>query len=213
VAKPAGVQIKNWFSLMVGLLIAVNLAALIGSLIVSRSVGRVGSEAVPLANLTARMRFKILEAQRDMYQYLAEFSDSTKPALEHLEELSRLVDEVRLIDYSSGVAAELREIEDSAERYRKVLELMPSSNEGSRDWTRLREYSATAVEQGNEAARRAQRLAESAQAEIRDSNSASYKISTAAMLTSICVLIASCLITFALLRWWKKLQDIFFEMS
>lgn len=197
---------------MVGLLIAVNLAALVGSLVVSRSVGRVGKQAVPLATLTAQMRFKILEAQRDMYRYLAEFADDTSPALDHLQELTRLVAEVKTIDHSSGVALELREIEDSVERYRKVLELMPSSNEGSRDWTRLREYSTTAVEQGNEAAKRARRLAEAAQAEIKDSNSASLRISTAAMLTSVCVLIASCLITFALLRWWKKLQDIFFDM-
>jgi hypothetical protein len=207
VAKPAAVQIQWWFRVLVLLLIAVDLAALAGSVLISRSVRVVAAEAEPLASATASIRHDILAAQRDLFRYLAEFSDDTSGALSHLTALTTHVKAARA-SASPEAGRELDVIEQSAERYRKVLELMPRTAEGSRDWSRLQEYSATAIELGNAVEDRATRLAAAAQAEIHRRSVAADRIATAATWVAVGVLVVSILAVLALRHWWKQFEDV-----
>lgn len=206
-AKPAAVQIQWWFRVLVLLLIAVDLAALAGSVLISRSVRVVAAEAEPLASATASIRHDILAAQRDLFRYLAEFSDDTSGALSHLAALATHVKAARA-SASPEAGRELDVIEQSAERYRKVLELMPRTAEGSRDWSRLQEYSATAIELGNAVEDRATRLAEAAQAEIHRRSVAANRIATAATWVAVGVFAVSILAVLALRHWWKQFEDV-----
>lgn len=206
-AKPAAVQIQWWFRVLVLLLIAVDLAALAGSVLISRSVRVVAAEAEPLASATASIRHDILAAQRDLFRYLAEFSDDTSAALSHMAALTEHVKAARA-SASSEAGRELDVIEQSAERYRKVLELMPRTAEGSRDWSRLQEYSATAIDLGNAVEDRATRLAEAAQAEIHQRSVAADRIATAATWAAVGVFAVSILAVLALRHWWKQFEDV-----
>jgi len=207
VAKPAAVQIRWWFSFLVVLLIVVDLAALAGSLGISRSVKIVAAEAEPLASATASIRHEILAAQRDLFRYLSEFSDDTSSALGHLSALGPHVEAARKAG-SAEAGKELDSIEQAAERYRKVLELMPRTAEGSRDWSRLQEYSATAIELGNAVEERATRMAESAQAEIRRRSVASARVAAAATWAAVGVFVVSVGAVLALRHWWKQFEDV-----
>lgn len=207
-ARPAGVQIRRWFVLLVGLLIAVDLAALAGSLIVSRAVRGIVDQAAPLAAGTAAIRQEILFVQRDLFRYLSEFTGDTSGALEHLEALVERVAEAKTLNTSSEVASELETIKTNALRYRKVLELMPSTVGGSRDWSRLQEYSSTAVELGDTIEQRASRLAEAAQTEIHKRSNESAKVASLAIWACAGVLTASVVTILALRHWWKRFQDL-----
>ncbi len=211
-AKPAGVQIQRWFSLLVGLLVAVNVAALGGNFILSRSVGVVVERAEPLASATASIRHEILAAQRELFRYLAEFSDDTSAALGHLDALERQLAQARGIAVQDRVTSELDAIARSAERYRKVLELMPSTVEGSRDWTRLQEYSATAVDLGSAVEAGATRLAEAAQEEIHDRGRNAARIVSGAMWASAAVLTLSLITVVAFRISWRRLQDLILDL-
>ncbi len=206
-AKPAAVQIRWWFSFLVVLLIVVDLAALAGSVVISRTVKVVAAEAEPLASATASIRHEILAAQRDLFRYLSEFSDDTSSALGHLSALGPHVAAART-SASSEAGKELDAIEQAAERYRKVLELMPRTAEGSRDWSRLQEYSATAIELGNAVEEKATRLAETAQAEIRRRSVAADRVATAATWAAVGVFAVSVGAVLALRHWWKQFEDV-----
>ena len=206
--KPAGVQIYRWFAFLVGLLIAVNLVGLAGSFVISRSVRAVVEEAEPLATSTASIQSEILAAQRDLFQYLAEFSDDPSAAVNRLNALTAKVREVRKLSVPDEVSAELESIERSAEQYRKVLELLPRTVQGSRDWTRLQEYSAKAVELGKGVEERSRRLAEAAQQEIRRRSKKAASVARAATWIAVAALIASGLSVASLRHWWKRFQEV-----
>jgi len=213
VAKPAAVQIRWWLTFLVLLLVVVDLAALGGSLVISRSVRVVAAEAEPLASETAAIRHEILAAQRDLFRYLSEFADDATPALAHLAALAPHVAAARQVVGDEGDAAqELDAIQASAERYRKVLELMPRTVEGSRDWSRLQEYSATAIELGNAVEERATRMAEAAQAEIRQRSVAADRIARLAMWVTVGVFAVSAVAILILRHWWQRFEDVILGM-
>jgi len=213
VAKPAAIQIRWWLTFLVLLLVGVDLAALIGSLVISRSVRVVAAEAEPLASETAAIRHEILAAQRDLFRYLSEFADDTSPALSHLSALDPHVTAARqAVGAEDSAAKELDAIRESAERYRKVLELMPRTVEGSRDWSRLQEYSATAIELGNAVEQRATLLAEAAQADIRRRSVAADRIARAAMWATVGVFAVSAVAILILRHWWQRFEDVILGM-
>jgi hypothetical protein len=210
--KPAGLQIRRWFGFLVSLLLVVNVLGLAGSIVISRSVRAVVEEAEPLANSTAFIQREILAAQRALFQYLAEFSDAPTAALGHLDAVKRRVAVMRANPLTPAVAAELDKIETSTDQYRKVLELLPRSNQGSRDWTRLQEYSSTAVNLGNAVEDRASRLAQAAQEEIRRRRDDMAHVALATLWTSIAALTASGLSVLALRHWWKRFEELILGM-
>ncbi|GAB4264474.1 MAG: hypothetical protein Kow0092_16140 [Deferrisomatales bacterium] len=207
-ARPAGVQIRRWFTVLVVLLILVDLAALAGGVAISRSVRVVVDRAVPLAAATAATRHEILAAQRELFRYLSEFTDDTSSALGHLDRLEEQVAAARAASSDPAVVAELDAIETSARRYRKVIELMPGTVAGSRDWSRLQEYSATAVELGFAVEHRASRLAEAAQEEIRTRSVGSARVASVFLGASVAVLFLSLLLVLRLRHWWRQFQDL-----
>ncbi len=210
--KPAGIQIKRWFGMLVGLLLVVDLAALGGSFVISQSIRRVVAQAEPLASATAAIRAETLGAQRDLFRYLAEFVDDTTPALQHLDNVGPHVQVARAGVGTGLLANDLDEIEKSVERYRKVLELMPRTVEGSRDWSRLQEYSSTAIELGNAVEEISTRLAQAAQEEIRVRSRNANRAAAAAMWTSVGVFALSIFAILALRHWWKQFQELLLGM-
>ncbi len=210
--KPAGVQIRRWFVILVCLLVCTNLAGLAISVAITRSVRTVAGHAAPLASATAAVRTEILAAQREMFRYLAEFSDDTEAARGHLDRLAEQLQQARAVAGSEEVGAALEAIGKSAERYRKVLELMPETVSGSRDWARLQEYSTRAVELGQDVEQGATRLADQAQAEIQRHNRASAQVADGASWAAGAVLVASLFTVLYLRHWWKRFQDQILEM-
>ncbi|MBI5014282.1 MAG: hypothetical protein HZB55_02175 [Deltaproteobacteria bacterium] len=210
--KPAGLQIRRWFGFLVTLLLVVNGLGLAGSIVISRSVRAVVEEAEPLANSTEFIQREILAAQRTLFQYLAEFSDAPTAALGHLDAVDQRVAVMRAAHPSPAVAAELDKILEGTDRYRKVLELLPRSSQGSRDWTRLQEYSSAAVNLGTAVEERASRLAQAAQEEIRRRRDDMATVAVAALWTSIAALTASALSVVALRHWWKRFQELILGM-
>jgi hypothetical protein len=169
-------------------------------------------EAEPLANSTAFIQREILAAQRVLFQYLAEFSDAPTAALGHLDAVKGRVAEMRAHPLTAAVAAELDKIDKSTDQYRKVLELLPRSNQGSRDWTRLQEYSSAAVNLGNTVEDRASRLAQAAQEEIRRRRDDMAHVALATLWISIAALTASGLSVLALRHWWKRFEELILGM-
>lgn len=210
--KPAGLQIQRWFGFLVMLLLVVSGLGLAGGIVISRSVRAVVDEAEPLAQSTAFVQREILAAQRGLFQYLAEFTDTPAAALGHLDAVSKRVAEMRSGPLSPAVTAELDKIHEATDQYRKVLELLPHSTQGSRDWTRLQEYSATAVNLGNAVEERASRLAQAAQEEIRRRREGMARVAAITLWVSIGALAASAGSVVALRHWWKRFEELILGM-
>ncbi len=174
--RPAGVQIRRWFFLLVGLLLVVDGMLLGTSLVMERSIREAARTARPLTDAAAAVRAEILAAQRDLFRYLAEFADSPGPALAHLERLKERLRQARSIPGAGAFADELDAIRQSADRYRKVLELLPGTVAGTRDWNRIEEYGAAAVRLGAEVEQRAERLVSAALEGIRKSDAQAARL-------------------------------------
>ncbi len=206
-SKPAGVQIRFWILFLGALLILVDLTALTGSLLVTRSIRVVSERTAPVAATTAAIRQEIMAAQNELFRYLAELSDDTTGAVAHINTLGRHLDTTRALDVSVEVLAELDTIQASTTRYRKVLALLPGTVAGARDWARLQEYSETAIRLGLEVEQRVGRLADQAQQEILAKNRDATRVANAAMWGSVGVLSVSLLALLALRHWWKRFED------
>jgi hypothetical protein len=208
VAKPAGVQIRRWFRLLVGILILVSVAALAGGMFLLRSARAVAEQARPLASVTAAMRHEVLSVQRDLFRYLSELESDTASAMAHLDALAQRVTEAKRLAASPEIESAVDEMETGVERYRKVLDLItPQTADGSRDWSRIQEYSEAAVAQGREVEEGAMRLAEIAQTELHRRDRESARIALAAVWASAGVLGFSLLVALSLRRWWKRFED------
>ncbi|RMG86582.1 MAG: hypothetical protein D6708_14085, partial [Candidatus Dadabacteria bacterium] len=129
-AKPAGVQIRRWFFFLMVLLVGTNAGVLAGSWLVERAVTEAVRTAQPVVDTTGRIRAEILEAQREMFRYLAEFSDDVSDALAHLERVRAEVERARALPGARGMDDDLQAIEKGVEQYRKVLELLPAAAGG-----------------------------------------------------------------------------------
>lgn len=205
---PAGVLIRRWFSAMVGLLIAVNAVALVSSIVIARSVRVVVNEAEPMALASAGVRQEILGAQKELFRYLAEFSNDTARALTHLDRLRAHLAEARAVASTPELAAELAAIEKNAEQYRKVLEILPGTAQGSRDWNRIQEYSKAAVDLGSAVEESASRLVATAQDQIRERAGAALRTAAWAQWGAVATLAASLLVVFSLHHWWRRFQEL-----
>ena len=206
-SKPAGVQIRFWILFLGVLLILVDLAALTGSLLITRSIRVVSERAAPVAAITAAIRQEIMTAQNELFRYLAELTDDTTQAVAHLDALGRHLDSARALDASPEERAELDTIQASTTRYRKVLELLPGTVKGARDWARLQEYSETAIRLGREVEQTVGQLADQAQQEILTKNRDATRVASAATWGSVGVLAVSLLALLALRHWWKQFED------
>jgi hypothetical protein len=208
VSKPAGVQIRFWIWFLGALLLLVDLTALTGSLLVTRSIRAVSERAAPVAATTAAIRQEIMGAQNELFRYLAELSDDTSRAVARIDSLGQQLTTLRSLDGSdTALAGELDTIRKSAEQYRKVLALLPGTVEGVRDWARLQEYSEAAIRLGLEVEQRVGRLADQAQKEILAKNRDATRVASAAMWGSVAVLTISLLALLALRHWWKRFED------
>jgi hypothetical protein len=207
-SKPAGVQLSRWFTYMVLLLLFVNVAAVAGSILIYRSVHAIAAKYQPFFVATSAVEQHIISAQRDMFEYLSELTDSPEAALKQLDALSGSIEQARAVAPTPEAEATLTEIKSLADRYRVAIEQLPAAMSGSRDWTRMKELGGTAARYGGEVAKKASDLASWAQAEIRGRNDTSSTITTLAMATFIVVLLASVGVILALLHWWKRFQDL-----
>ncbi|WP_025322646.1 hypothetical protein [Deferrisoma camini] len=206
--KPAGVQIRRWFFFLVALLVATNGGVLVGSWMVERSVTDAVERARPVVEVTGEIRAEILAAQREMFRYLAEFADDVTPALQHLDRLSEQVARARTLPGTRAMADDLDAMDTDVRRYRKVLELLPSTTGGTRDWARIQEYGATAVRLGAEVGRRAEKIATDALSTIRRRGKAAVRVARWARWAAVGTLGVSLITVFALARWWRRFQDL-----
>ena len=208
-SKPAGVQLSRWFTYMVLLLLFVNIAAVAGSIVIYTAVHDISSRYQPFAVATRSIESHIIAAQRDMFEYLSELSDSPDEALKNLDALSASIEEARAAAPGREAEASLDEIKNLADRYRVAVQQLPSAMVGgNRDWARMRELGGTAARFGGEVDKRASDLAAWAQAEIRSRSATSAAITTGALAVFVVVLLASVGVILALRHWWKRFQDM-----
>lgn len=207
-SKPAGVQLKRWFTYMVVLLLFVNIAAVAGSVVINLTVQGVASQYQPFAISTKEVEQHILAAQRDMFEYLSELSDSTSKAQAELDQLASAVDQAKKYAPDAKTVAALEEIKTLSQQYRTAISQLPSVMEGSRDWSQIEEIRSTAVGFGGQVEELAGAMARTAQAEIRDRNQVSAMLTTFSMWTFILVLVLSVVVLIALRHWWKRFQDL-----
>ena len=207
--KPAaGVQLKRWFTFMVALLVFVNVAAVVCSIIIYTSVHTIAKRYQPFAAAcNAAERYTIL-AQRDMYEYLSELSDSTKSTLRDIDLLIESMDEANKVAPGPEQEAALSEIKKLTGQYRLAVEQLPSVVSGSKDWGRMEEIRKTAVRYGGEVAKRTGDLSAWAQGEIRARNTTSAMITTVALVTFVVVMITSVVVLLILNHWWRRFQDM-----
>ena len=204
---PVGTQIRRWFFLLTGLLLAVDGLVLGGSWVVARSVTAATERAQPVAGHAHAVQTEIVQAQKELFRHLAEFAPDTSEVLTHLDRLDRHVRQMRGLAGSGWALEELDAIDRSVRRYRKVLGLLPGPAAGVRDWERLREYSATAVRLGADVEQRASALAGRADDEIRILNLRAARLARAAQRTAAGVLVGSLVAIGFLVHWWKRFQD------
>ncbi len=164
--------------------------------------------ALPLVEVTGEIRAEILAAQREMFRYLAEFADDVTPALQHLDRLSEQVARARTLPGTRAMADDLDAMDTDVRRYRKVLELLPGTTGGTRDWARIQEYGATAVRLGAEVGRRAEKIATDALSTIRRRGKAAVRVARWARWAAVGTLGVSLITVFALARWWRRFQDL-----
>lgn len=204
----AGVKLRLWFIRMVAILIFVNIAAVTGAVVTQYTVSKVSKVYQPFAATSrAAERYTIL-AQRDMYEYLSELSDSPKSTLANIDHMVEALNEA--VQYAPTEAQEnaLKELKTLAGQYRIAVEQLPNALSGSKDWGRVEEIRKTAIGYGGEAAKRAAALSSWAQDEIRDRNRAATTLSTVALIVFVAVMATSAVVLLALRHWWKEFQDM-----
>ncbi|TLN21306.1 hypothetical protein FDZ71_04030, partial [bacterium] len=78
--RPAGVELRRWFTYMVALLIFVNVAAVAISIVINRAVKGVVAEYQPFAQAASEIERDVTAIQRDMYTYLFTGAGAKNPA-------------------------------------------------------------------------------------------------------------------------------------
>ncbi len=206
-SKPAGVQLRRWFTYLVVLLLFVNIAAVVGSIVIYTSVHSVAATYQPFALATTEIEKEIISAQRDMFEYLSELTDSPEKAISHLDILDRTLQRAKERAPGDKIK-ELEEIGRLAAKYRATIGQIPMLLQGSRDWSRVYELRASAIRFGGEVADRAATLAKWSNAEIEKRNGRSGLLTTVEMGTFVLVLGLSVVVLLALKHWWKRFQDL-----
>lgn len=206
-SKPAGVELRRWFTYMVAVLLFVNVAAVSGGLLTYTSVRSVTEKYQPFAMATRKAETFTALAQRDMFEYLSELSDSTDPAIKKIEQLSESIAEAKATAPTEDQAAAIGEIELLVGQYKLAVEQLPKALQGSKDWSRVEEIKVTAIRIGGEVSKRTGDMASWAQDEIRARNQRLTYLTTGAMVTFMVVLLISIVVLLALKHWWTRFQD------
>ena len=207
-SKPAGVQLRRWFTYMVALLLFANLAAVTGGVLTYTSVHSVTDRYQPFAAAASASERFTLQAQRDMYEYLSELSDSNEIALKRIGQLLDSLDKAKLSAPNAEKENAVAEIKTLVERYRLAVEELPKALKGSRDWSRVEEIRRAAIQFGGEVVKRTGDLAAWSQDEIRYRNQTLAMLTTGAMVTFFVVLMLSVVVLLALRHWWTRFQDM-----
>ena len=206
-ARSPGAQIRRRFIVELGLVLLVGAGALASSVASSRSLNAIAERAEPFAAATAAIERSILAAQGGLLRYLSELAEDTASGVDHISELERQLSRARGAAPSPEALKALDEIGKGAERFRKVLQLMPRSAGPSRDWSRVQEYSQAAIDLGKSVEERAARLAAEARAEIQRQSHGSLRAATAATVLSAAVIAAIALSALVLRGRWIRLQE------
>ncbi len=206
--KPAGAQLKRWFNYLVLLLLVVNVSAVFGAVLTRITVLDVTDRYQPFQVATATVEMRVVSAQRDMFEYLSELSDSPDKALSQLDKLTGDIKTASLRAPENSVRPDLNELTALLGQYRTAIEQLPAIMEGERDWARLEEMSSTAIRYGDNAAKLASKLSVWAQAEIASAGRNTSLMTTIAMYGLIGLFAASLFVMMALKFHWKRFQDI-----
>jgi hypothetical protein len=206
-SKPAGVELRRWFTYMVLLLIFVNIATVIGSVIIFKSVDSIVSTYQPFSVHTSEIEQHVILAQRGMYEYLSEMSDSTKATLANVDDLKASIKRAEKFAPGPSQKESLKALDTLSSQYRMAIEQLPNAMEGSRDWSRVEEIRTTSVSYGEEAAKLASDLATEARKEINNRNATAQRVTTITLVVFIIVFFASFLVLLTLRHWWRTFQD------
>lgn len=206
--KPAGVQLRRWFTYMVALLLFANIAAVGGGVLTYNSVRKVTSTYQPFAEAAGKAERFTVVAQRDMYEYLSELSESVDSTLKNIDNAVAAIEEARAAAPSDDKANALAELKTIAGQYRLAVEQLPNAMKGSRDWQRVEEIRRTAIRFGGEVAKRTSDLAAWSQDEIRSRNQTLATMTTGALATFVVVFLLSIFVLLALRHWWTRFQEM-----
>jgi ABC-type multidrug transport system fused ATPase/permease subunit len=206
--KPAGVQLKRWFIVMIVVLLLVSISSVLGAVLTRMTVLDVTEKYQPFQIATTQVEFEVVSAQRDMFEYISELSDTPDSALGHIDKLNEQISRAEALAPTADSKASLETLRTLAAQYRVAIEQLPSVMEGNRDWSRMEEMKSTAISYGDQAASLAAELSTWAQQKIQEKAAFSTFLTTAAMWGLIGLFIASMVVIAALVHWWKRFQDM-----
>ena len=216
-SKPAGVELRRWFTYLVILLIFVNIAAVGISVVINRAVQGVVADYQPFAIKAGEIEQDITSVQGDMYKYLYTGAGAKNPDLadEQLNKILADMDKVLVkINEVKGIAPgeneekAMSEIGSRAEQYRNAIEGLSYAFGDTVNFNLLKELLHEANKSGEQVMDSAANLAKEATAEILSRNSRVAWLTSFAMYLFIGVMAASVIVLLALKHWWKLFQDV-----
>ncbi len=216
-AKPAGVQIKRWFMILIILLITVNIISVLSFFVVYSKINEIKAAYQPIVKSSAAINSKILSAQIDLYKYLSEYQDDlgsvyikTKGLTNELKNINSIVKEanikaldVKLLD---GVL-------ESTEKFESAIKRLDSIDEqGVVDWDRVNELRDYAATMGTEASIKIESVNNEINLLITNHN---IRVTLIALIV-VCILFAFLILSFVIMiqlhYWWKKFEDLILEL-
>lgn len=206
-SRPAGQELRRWFTYMVALLLFVNIAAVAGGVLTYSFVHSVTDKYQPFSAAAAAAEKYTVLAQRDMYEYLSELSESNDSTLKNIDQLFAALDRAAQFAPTAEKASALTEIRTMAGQYRLAVEQLPAALKGSRDWSRVEEIRSSARRIGGSVAASTSTMAAWSQDQIRERNQTLSVLTTGAMVTFFIVLVLSVIVLLALRHWWTRFQD------
>ncbi len=209
--QPAGIQIKKWLVILVSLIVVINVLAAVSLFLLQRSLSVIEGEYQPVLIASGTISTEVHQAQASLYKYLGEYLESTEEVESRTGALERTLLETAELKAAGEWRQELEAIQGSLAKYRVVIRNMPAIGEGT-DWDEVDEMRTQAVVLGREMEGQAAGLREGDGARIGLKARHSLQISRIAIVTFLCFLLLSAVITALLLAWWRQFQDMILNL-
>jgi hypothetical protein len=215
--RPAGVELRRWFTYLVALLIFVNITTVTISILINRAVHGVVAEYQPFAQASSEIEQHVTAVQRDMYTYLYTGAGAKNPALAEqqltaigveTDALLARIAKAREITTESANLKSLDEIASKTQQYRNTIDALAYAIGDTVNFNLLTDLLTQANKSGEEVAESAAALQKAARQEIMARNSRASTLTSFAMWLFIVVMGASIGVLLALKHWWAKFQEI-----
>ena len=209
--KPAGVQIKRWFVVLVVAMVALDLIAAASLLTLQNGITRIHQSYQPGLVSAGEISTLVHQAQSSFYKYLGEYLPDTREVATHTATLEKTIAVALTQDSGAEWQADLKSIEVSLGKYRVLINNLPRIG-GVTNWSEVNELRTEAMDLGLAMERTAGKLKADAVAKISAQAQDSMRLSSIAVYIFLGFFALSIVITVLLYFWWKHFQDIILNL-